>query len=84
MDTLLDYQINYCKAYQLRQLSHYVDWQLEIELNIAPPNILFLHTDYVVRLGSEIDSQTVFSDNTPAWLAFCQNELAFNPDDIVA
>lgn len=84
MNTLLDYQINYCKAYQLKQLSHYVGWQPEIETDKASPNILFLHADYVVRLGSETDSKTVFSDNTAGWLAFCQNELAFNPDNIEA
>ena len=82
----------YCKAYQLRDLRRFAGWS-ESKTNRTASNdgategfsdddIVFLHQDLTVTQSMFHDENVIMGQVTPAWRAFCTNELGFKvPND---
>lgn len=83
----------YCKAYLLSQMRAYPSWRERAEnaAKLTDPDtgepttprpldgesIVYLQTNHVVTDGVFLDENILFDTVTPEWVAFCENQLAF-------
>ena len=77
----------YCKAYKLRELRQFAGWIEQPQADgtvLQDDDICFIWDDLTVQATSPFPEQgTLFDDVTPAWRAFCTNQLNFAiPDDL--
>jgi ankyrin repeat protein len=74
----------YCKAYRVAELSGFPQWSaLTKNAALAPEDIVFVHQHYVVTRSIWCDKDLLSHDVTPAWRAFCDDQLGFKvPDDL--
>lgn len=76
----------YCKAYYVADLARFADWAAYASPDKREPKegeFLFLHDTFTVTDGIFTDEQVVFDHVTPAWQAFCRDELRFElPDGV--
>lgn len=73
----------YCRAYRVAELSRFAQWNaLCSDSSLAPEDPVFVHQNYVVTRSIWHDRDTVLSEVTPQWRAFCDQDLGFKvPDD---
>ena len=77
----------YCKAYQLQDLSSFDQWPKTIETlknqsSELPPQltsetIVYLQENYVVTQSIFKERDIIFDQVTPEWKTFCQEVLDF-------
>ena len=77
----------YCKAYKLRELRQFVGWTEHPQADgaaLQDDDVCFIWDDFTVHAKSSFPEQgTLFDDVTPAWQAFCTDQLHFAiPDDL--
>ncbi len=77
---------SYCKAYHLRDLRQFPDWQPQVRdtlPTLADDSIVYLWDDFTVAASPIQRDQVLFADVTPQWQAFCTETLHFAiPDDV--
>jgi hypothetical protein len=72
-------------VYPLRDFEGSPEWAPKAEggadgqLADAGDAYLFLHDTYVVTRGVHVDRAVVFDAVTPTWVAFCRDQLGFDP-----
>ncbi|NJL61669.1 MAG: hypothetical protein HC903_07380 [Methylacidiphilales bacterium] len=66
----------YCKAYLVKQLREYSQWQ-EKEQELTDEDVLYLQENYVVTKGIYLDESIIFDDVIPEWQEFCHQVLNF-------
>ena len=82
---------NYCKAYQLQDLSSFEQWPKVIEIlknqsSKLPPQltsetVVYLQENYVVTQSIFKERDIIFDKVTPEWKNFCQEVIDFqNPN----
>ena len=73
----------YCKAYLLKQLRQFNQWNerqentSEINRTLTDDDVLYLQENYVVTDGIFKDENIVFDNVTPEWKEFCHVVLQF-------
>lgn len=70
----------YCKAYLLQDLRRFSQWSETWEEGETPPTdetVVYLWNNLSVVKSPIIPGGVIFSDVTPAWRDFCQQELHF-------
>lgn len=77
----------YCKAYYLKDFRLFSGWtekQGESEETLSGDDVLYLWDDFTVVRSPVISNKgLIFNEVTPAWQAFCQEQLQFAlPEDL--
>lgn len=70
----------YCKAYHLRDLRQFKDWQesnKENEPELIDETICYLWDDYTVVRSPVQEKGVIFNAVTPEWQTFCEQDLHF-------
>jgi len=83
---------SYCKAYYLRDLRRWPEWQQRSTLpssatqsstDVPDETVVFIHQDFTVTQSMWHEEEVLMAQVTESWRRFCENELAFFvPDDI--
>jgi hypothetical protein len=83
----------YCKAYVLKDLQQFPDWQEQVTESASHPHdtdgpplltaddVVFVHQDLTVTRSMWHGEDVIYADVTPAWEAFCRDTLAFRVAD---
>jgi len=70
----------YCKAYPVERLREFSGWAAEVGAGeCIPGEPLFVHEDFAVTRGIYRDDEVVYEGGSPAWRAFCKDELGLEP-----
>ena len=76
----------YCKAYHLRELRQFSDWEEKdavLPSTLADDSIVYLWDDYTVVTSPIHHNTVLFQNRTPQWEQFCTQTLQFSiPEDI--
>lgn len=69
----------YCKAYLLKQLRQFNQWNENQEINqqLTEDSVLYLQENYVVTDGIYQDENIIFDKVTDEWKDFCHQVLEF-------
>jgi hypothetical protein len=80
----------YCKAIPVKMLRKFPEWPQQGlpgngsqsksgEHGETDEEIVYLQQDYSVTGGLFLDEDVVFRSDAASWLAFCKDELRFDP-----
>ena len=75
---------NYCKAYPLRSLRAFAEWNEERASGRADDDYVFLQESLVVTGDIFADEDIIYNSVTPAWETFCREVLQFEVPDFIS
>lgn len=81
----------YCRAYHLRELRAYDDWEESGEgdaqdsaESLGEEDVVYLHQDYTVTRSMWHGEDVLWDEITEDWVTFCQDQLDFAiPEDLL-